>query len=152
MIIKKKYKDLRETMSYMKTQIIESIPYAESVLPEYVGCPRSLWEWLRPQLNYVPDPPGTELLQTMQTLMSGDRTGVQGGGDCDCFVITCTACCNALKIPVDIVLVGRSKKAPVHIYNRVTDKQGNIYVMDFTEPLYGMERYYPYFQNIQANL
>ncbi len=152
MIALRKYKDIRDTLIFMKLQIVESIPYAEQTIPNWVNTPRDLWDWLKPKFVYYSDPPGTELLQTMQTLFEGTRNGTPGAGDCDCFVITVTSCLNVLGLDNDIVLAGRKKSAPVHIYNKVYDNKGNEIVLDFTEPLAGMERFYPYKQYVNANI
>lgn len=152
MILRKKYKSFAETMAYMKHQIVESMPFAVDYLPDDIRTAKGLWNFLKPRTTFVYDPPKTELLQSMQTLMSGQRTGITGGGDCDCFVITVTACANVLHLlPVEIILAGRSKKAPVHIYNRIM-YDGEMYNFDLTEPLFGMERHYPYTQIIKANI
>ncbi len=153
MELRKPYKDLRETIAYMKQQIIESIPFATETVPPYLDRdPRGLWAYLKPKIKYVNDPPRVELLQKMQTLFSNRGSGIYGGGDCDCFVITVTACCNVLCIPSKIALVGRSKRAPVHIYNYVRCPFGRWYAFDLTQPLFGSEREYPYKQEIGSNL
>jgi hypothetical protein len=137
----KPYRNINDTLRGFKRQVIDSIPYAYQTVPEF-NDPRELWTWLKPQLHFindndsrVPGPKKRELLQTMQTLMAYD-----GEGDCDCFVITTLACCivngwDGLRI----VLVGRDKRAPVHIYTAIYWK-GKRIILDFTNQGYNFER------------
>ena len=151
MILKKPYENIEETMIYLKRQIIDSLSFAAQYVPEQVNDARGLWNFLKPRLTFVDDPKGTELLQSFETLMWGSRTGVSGGGDCDCFVIGATASANIIPIACKIVLAGRERKAPVHIYNLMY--YNNSWVpFDLTEPLFGMKRDYLFYQIINANL
>lgn len=128
------YQDLNHTLSMMKRQVIDSIAFANRVVPDFKN-PRELDAWLRPKLHFKLDPNGVEYLQTMQTLF---REG--GQGDCDCFVITTLACMivNGWD-DVYINLVGYDKRAPVHIYTDIT-WNGKRCVLDFTNGRYDHER------------
>jgi len=141
----KPYEDINETMRYVKVQIVDSIPFALKTCPEF-DSPRELFYWLKDQVEYQEDPPGYELLQTMQTLF---RTGY---GDCDCFTIAAVACMIANNWDnISIDLVGRSKLAPVHIYSDII-WQGERCVLDLTNFDYDQERDgYKYIQRLPVN-
>jgi hypothetical protein len=80
----------------------------------------------------------------MQTLFKN-----KGKGDCDCFVIAGLACLIVNEFPdIRIALVGRERKAPVHIYI-VIYENGERYVFDLTNPRFNQERpTYNYIQEI----
>lgn len=146
MILKQKYKSLDETLGYLKIQVIDSIPYASQVCPK-VKDPRELFRWLKSKVRYQNDPAGTELLQTMPTMF---RNG--GRGDCDCFVITTLACLIVNGFTdIKIILVGRRRAFPVHIYTIVYE-DGKRIVFDLTNKRYNYERPgYNYFQELPVN-
>lgn len=128
------YKDLNDTLRKIKLQVIDSIAFADRIVPD-IQTPRELFDWLKPQLKYKDDPKGVEYLQTMQTLFKNG-----GQGDCDCFVITTLACMIVLgwqDIFVD--LVGYDKRAPVHIYSEI-NWNGQRVILDFTNSSYNHER------------
>lgn len=141
------YKDINQVLTGIKVQIIDSLPFAESVCPKFETL-RELWDWLAPQLHFKSDPKGREYLQTMQTLFKND-----GQGDCDCFVITTIACLIVNGFPdVYICLTGRQKSHPVHIYV-VVYENGDRTVLDFTNRgHFNYERdNYKYIQEIAVN-
>lgn len=98
---------------------------------------------------YKLDPRGNELLQTMQTMMEGDYYGTPGAGDCDCFTITMLACneVQPYKCRQWVMLAGREKSNPVHIYSGV-DWKGQSIALDLTNQAAGYERPYPLTQKI----
>jgi hypothetical protein len=140
------YKDLNYTLKCIKIQIIDSIPFAAKMCPDFKS-PEKIFNWLKGWTRYENDPKGVELLQTMQTLWA------QGGkGDCDCFVITTIACllvCGFNNIKV--ALVGRTPTNAVHIYT-VCTWNGKQYIMDLTNTYINQERYYPYKQLLNFKL
>jgi len=151
MELKKKYKDLDDTLFHLKLQVKHSLPFASIVVPEF-SHPRELFDWLKKRVTYKNDPPETELLQSMQTLLSGNFWGIKGAGDCDCFTIATLA--SAIVNGWDnlyIVLVGRQKSHPVHIYT-VIYWGGKRYVIDLTNKEFNQERdSYKYFQEVPVN-
>jgi hypothetical protein len=147
-ILKKKYKDLNETLRYLKVQVQESIPFACAVIPSWVATPDDLFDWLKGKVKYKSDPKGIELLQTMQTMFRGKYWGVPGRGDCDCFTITTLACAICLGWDdIYIGLVGRSRSHPVHIYT-IVHWEGERLVFDLTNKRLGQERSYPFIQEV----
>jgi hypothetical protein len=137
-----RYIDIDHTMEKLIVQVKESIPFMRSFLPDWISSPEDLFSFLKPQLIFTPDPPETELLQTSQTLFTDNYHGIAGAGDCDCFSITGLAACYVLQIPAKIVLAGRSKIQPVHIYLRVMNREKWI-PFDLTEAEINSERFYP---------
>jgi len=146
MILKKNYTSLDETLAYLKIQVLDSLNFASRTCPK-MEDPRDLFRWLKKRVRYQNDPKGIELLQTMQTLFK--RGGL---GDCDCFVITTLACCIVNDWDgLNIVLVGRSKVAPVHIYVSI-DWNGERKVFDLTNRDFNHERDgYKYVQQLPVN-
>lgn len=137
------YKDIHRTMIAIKIQILDSLDYLDWFLPKIEKYNiQELWDTLKPTVKYVNDPKGTELLQTAETLYEKNFHRIRGAGDCDCFTILTTAACIVLNFPSKIVLVGRTYKEPVHIYNKIWD--GNQYqTFDLTNKQPFVERFYP---------
>lgn len=149
MILKKRYKDINDTLQHIRLQIEESKPFARQFMPRCKN-PNDLFFKLKPYLKYKHDPRGTELLQSLPTLIKKNYYGVSGSGDCDCFTIAAVACCLIQNWPgakVWIKLAGRRKDYPVHIWSGVTYK-GKEYPIDFTNRIPGIERPYPYVQKL----
>ena len=146
MILLKPYKNISDTMKYLYIQIRDSITFADEWLPAGISTPAQLYQVLKANTVFVNDG-NNEILQTMQTLMTAERNvwHVSGAGDCDCFVITASACCKVLNIPTKIVLAGREKKAPVHIYQLVKDQESWV-PFDLTNRFYREQRKYRYLQ------
>ena len=145
----KPYKDIAETMKYLLMQVKESLSYADNFLPGNMNKNdmQYLFDLLKANTTYMLDGPDTELLQSMPTLFDNNYWGIRGAGDCDCFVITVTACCIVLNAPCKIVLAGRSRKMPVHIYNLV--KVNDTWQpFDLTADMLGVVRNYPHTQVI----
>jgi hypothetical protein len=95
------------------------------------------------------DPQGTELLQSMPSMFSSkNKHGIYGAGDCDCIVIAALACLEVKNFKKKgIVLAGRSRTTPVHIYNYV-----NGVPMDLTNEHFNKERKYAFRQWLPVNL
>jgi hypothetical protein len=147
MRFRKKYTDINDTLRYIKVQIIDGIKYAEKTSPVF-NTPRQLWDYLKPKLHYKNDPPGIELLQSYETLICNNWHGKPGFGDCDCFTIATVTLAIASRMHgVRIVLAGRDKESPVHIWTEIKHG-GKIYTLDFTENDFNTERKYKYTQII----
>ena len=153
MILKKKYVSLNETLSAMRLQIAEGIPFAKEWAPA-LSNPNDLFLWLKPQLIYKNDPPGIELLQTLPTLIKDNYYGVAGMGDCDCFCIAALTTAFVQNWPRStqyyIVLAGRNPKNAVHIWVEI-EYNGKNYIIDLTNPLPGQKRPYPITQRLLIN-
>jgi hypothetical protein len=143
---KRKYKDLPETLKFIRLQVLQSLKFADETLPNFQH-PAELYRYLKDRTTYKNDPPGVELLQTMPTLINGDYWGTPGAGDCDCFTITTLACCDVLGWKAWYKLAGRSLVAPVHIWGGV-DWKGEQIALDLTEKQVGAERVYKFVQKI----
>ena len=146
------YKNLNDTLKHFKVQVIEGIPYAKKNLPEFTD-PQQIFDYLKLRTKYKHDPEGTELFQTLPTLLENNYHGMSGLGDCDCFSI---ALCSVLAANdfknFGIVLVGRNRLTPVHIYCYVIDANGEKKYLDLTNKYYDQTRNYPYRQEIPFNL
>jgi len=155
MELREPYTDINRTVNMLREQVIDSIPTAVEVCPK-MRHPEELFKWLRLNTSYKNDPEGYELIQSMNTLLttyehrSGHVYG-PGQGDCDCFTVTTLACLyvqgEAWQKDFGFYLLGRSKKAPVHIYSYVNWK-GEELVMDLTRPYINDARHYPRYQKI----
>lgn len=148
-IIKKNYKDLNDTLRHLRLQIEESKPFANRFFPK-TNDPCQLFYFLKPYLKYKLDPPNTELIQSLPTLIKNNYWGRSGAGDCDCFSVAMAAACltqNWKNARSWIKLCGRNKRNAVHIYSGV-DKDGKEYALDLTNKLPLTERPYPYIQKI----
>lgn len=144
---KEPYIDINQTLEALREQVIESLEYCANEMPRFSN-PKQLFEGLRLMTTFHNDPPGVELLQTVPTLFENNYWGSPGYGDCDCFSILVLAMCVAHGWnDNEIVLTGRNKKIPVHIYTATVYK-GKRYVLDLTNPYINMEREYPYKQII----
>lgn len=147
MILTKQYDDLTDTLLHIKKQVIDSLDFANAFLPD-INDPAILFEYLKDRTTYINDPPDIELIMTMQTMMAGSRTGIAGGGDCDDFTITALASLYCIGfIDLRVVLAGRRKAFPVHIYPEVNAGNG-WQAFDLTEESFGDFRPYPYYQNL----
>jgi hypothetical protein len=149
MIIKKKYKDINDTLRHIKIQIVDGTDYALSKCPAFKD-PEELFYWLKNKTRYKSDPKNVELLQTLPTLLNGEFWGYPGG-DCDCLTISTITLMIAQNWKnISIVLVGRDKSNPVHIYTIIKWK-GQRKVLDLTNKDYNKERTYPYIQELPVN-
>jgi len=151
MILIKDYIDLTDTLIHIKKQVIDSFDFANVFLPD-IDDPAVLFEYLKDRTTYKSDPPDIELIMTMQTMMSGERTGIPGAGDCDDFTIAALASLYCIGFAdLRVVLAGRRKALPVHIYCEVNAGAG-WQAFDLTEDRFNQFRPYPYYQNLQFAL
>lgn len=143
------YKNLNHALRKMRGQIIDGLPYAISECPKF-QTPNQVFDWLKQRTVYKKDPKGRELFQTLPTLLSGERTGKPGAGDCDCFTIGAVTLMAANGMEnCGIVLAGRSKvTSPVHIWAYTDDVNGDTEYLDLTNKNYNQLRHYNYIQHI----
>jgi len=149
-VIKKKYVDINDTLKHIKIQIIDSIDFALNCTPP-MQTPEQIFNFLKKRIIYKSDPRGVELLQSLPTLLENNYHNKPGAGDCDCFTIATVALLIANNFDnINIVLVGRSRTMPVHIYT-VIYKDNKRIVLDLTNKRINQERPYPYIQEIPVN-
>jgi hypothetical protein len=150
MVIDKPYVSLKDTLLALKRQVKDSMPYVPQYIPYNIDTPKELFEFLKPQLTYENDPKGVEWIKSMQSLFEEHN----GHGDCDCFTTTALAALIYLGFePVYVAIVGKTKTGPTHIYAEVYDPdRGKITAMDFTNPVYNMQRKYNYKQRLLFQL
>ncbi len=139
------YKNLKHTLLSLKIQVEDSLPYISKYIPKHIASPEELFYFLKDLTTYKKDPKNVELLQTVQTLM---KRG--GKGDCDCFTILVLTACHYLGFkPQQVILVGKTKYSPSHIYSMVYDESKKKMVsMDLTNPNFDTERPYNYRQTL----
>jgi hypothetical protein len=137
-------------MRGIRTQVIDSIDYVSANMPRYQN-PEQMFNQLKQIIQYKNDPPGVELLQSVPTLLESNYWGTPGAGDCDCFSILVLTCClcNGWN-EQEIVLAGRSRLAPVHIWTRVKFG-GKWYDMDLTQPYINTVRPYKHIQKLPVD-
>lgn len=143
------YKDINQTMQGIRTQVIDSLEYCVNEMPRF-SDPAEMWRILKQMIVYKHDPPGIELLQSVPTLFENNYWGIVGAGDCDCFSILVLAMCTANGWnDQQIVLAGRSKQAPVHIWTRVKFND-QWFDMDLTQPAFNYPRSYKFVQYLNV--
>jgi hypothetical protein len=154
-----KYKDLNYALRKLRTQIIDGLPYAMTECPRF-NSPEEIFTWLKQRTVYKKDPKNRELFQCLPTLLEKDlnKHGVPGAGDCDCFTIAALTLLTANGFHnldgdnCGIVLVGRNRFVPVHIYVYANTKFGN-QILDLTNQWFDYERPgYNYYQEIPFKL
>lgn len=149
MKFKRAYKNLNDTLQYMRVQIAAGLPWAQDNAPQFTNA-ADCYYWLMDRVIYKHDPPQTELLQSIDTLLtSRNFWGQPGAGDCDCMVIAWLTLfnCSNMKGRAWIKLAGRSKQYPVHIWAGI-DHDGRELAADLTQRKFNSERSYPYIQKI----
>ena len=146
------YKNIQDTLEWMYIQILEGIPWAVENLPRFEN-PEQLFYWFKNRTWFKKDPYAVELLQTLPTLMTSENWhGSPGHGDCDCFTIALATATLAQGWPTYIILVGRSKRYPVHIYNGV-EWDGEMQILDLTNTYFDQERTgYKYIQELPVRI
>jgi len=153
MELTKDYDSLEDTLLMIKVQISESI---DQIIESDIQPPldaEELFYWLKDRTTYMNDPNSIELLMTYNTLMSGSRTGVAGGGDCDDFTIAAVASLLYQGFRhIEIVLAGNDKDCPVHIYCRLYCFEDIYCNFDLTEDHFDQIRPYKYVQNFPFSL
>lgn len=144
-ILVTQYTDINATMRGIILQVRDSIEWTRANMPIYSN-PEQMYNNLKTLTTYRNDPPGVELLQSVQTLFENNYWGVSGAGDCDCFSILVLTCClcNGWN-EQEIILAGRSKLAPVHIWTKVKFG-GKWYNMDLTQTFVNSVRPYKFTQ------
>tara|TARA_R100000655_G_scaffold109244_1_gene163226 strand:+ start:296 stop:748 length:453 start_codon:yes stop_codon:yes gene_type:complete len=143
------YKDINQVLKGIRLQVIESWEYCKTEMPSF-NDPETLFNVLRNIITYKNDKNGIEQLQTVQTLFDNNIHGISGAGDCDCFTILVLSMCWANNLgPQKIVLAGKSKKAPTHIWSKVKHN-GKWYNLDLTQPLFDTTREYKLTQEIEV--
>lgn len=139
------YTDINATMRGIRTQVIDSLEYCVNEMPSF-DTPEQMFKALRNMTVYKNDPAGVELLQTVPTLFENNYHGISGAGDCDCFSILALSMCIANGWNDQaIVLAGRSKLSPVHIWTRVKFN-GKWFDFDLTQPYFNTTRPYKFQQ------
>jgi hypothetical protein len=148
-VIITEYTDINATMRGIRTQVIDSLDFCVNNMPTFRD-PEQMFNTLRNMTTYKNDPVGIELLQSVPTLINNNYWGVSGAGDCDCFTILILSMCVAHNWnDQEIVLAGRSKVSPVHIWSRVKFK-GRWYDMDLTQTYFNTCRNYKYKQFLKV--
>jgi len=145
MKLKIPYKSLAHTLKMIKRQALESIPYVRSNIPKGMDT-KEIFDYLKERVTYKHDPKGIELVHTPKSLFEDNFHGKPGYGDCDDFTTLGIAALKASGIPeakIDVVLTGRKKYTPRHIYLAVDGTP-----FDLTNDQLGEERKYPYKQSI----
>lgn len=148
MAVKKmQYQNLDHSLRLFRGQVSEGLEYAKQEMPP-LDTPEKVFNWLKLRTRYKHDPKNTELFQTLPTLLDNNFHGITGAGDCDCFTIAAlsTLIANGFT-DCGIVLVGRNRFQPVHIYAYVNDN-GKRYHLDLTNKYFDQTRFYPYAQYI----
>jgi len=143
------YTDINATMRGIRTQVIDSLDFCVNQMPSFEN-PEQMFNVLKTMITYKNDPAGVELLQTVQTLFKNNFHGVSGAGDCDCFTILWLSMCIAQGWnKQQIVLAGRSKIAPVHIWARL-HFDGKWFECDLTQPYFNTKRKYKFVQHLNV--
>ncbi len=144
-----RYKDIDQTMRGIVIQINDSLEYCYHKMPKF-ETPEQLFQFCRATTTYHLDPPGDELLQTVPTMYADNWWNIPGAGDCDCFtILTISMCIVNGWNDNDIILVGRRRSAPVHIYSGVC-VNGKYYTMDLTNAYINIERPYKFKQTLHV--
>ena len=142
MILSEKYTNIDRVLEGLIYQVNDSINFCRSEFPKF-STPEKMFNFLRLITTYHKDPEDIELIQSVPTLLDNNYWGISGAGDCDCFsVLTLAACYANGWNNNQIVLKGRSKKNPVHIYSS-TVLQNEVYNMDLTNAYINVVREYP---------
>jgi hypothetical protein len=147
------YKSLSDTLLGMKTQVRDSLEFADEFLPKRKMTPAEIYSYLKRHVIYFNDPHDRELLQSMPTLFSQKNIHhIYGAGDCDCFTIAALACLFARGHDENfLVISGRNRINAVHVYCKTIFK-GKKKTLDLTNHRYDYERFYPYTQELKMSL
>jgi len=133
----------------IKLQAMEGLPYVKKNIPAGLNN-EQLFNYLKDRVIYKHDPKGIELVHTPVSLFEDNYHGKSGAGDCDDFTMLSIAALKAQGVPeskIDVVLTGRNKRQPRHIYLAVDGQP-----FDLTNDQIGEERTYPYKQLIPLPL
>lgn len=141
------YQDINHTLKMLKRQVIDGLPFALSECPRF-NDPETLYYWLKERTKYKLDPKGNELIRSLPTLLKGYK-GKPGEGDCDCFTTAALTLLVANGFDnLYVILTGRNRFTPRHIYCGLIDKNGVFRILDLTNRLYDTERPYPFKQHL----
>lgn len=146
--LKRKYKDINDTLRLIKRQVIDGLDYALEDCPQF-SSPSQLFNWFMVRTKYKDDPKNIELIQCLPTLLTfNNEHGIPGRGDCDCFTTGLLTLLIANDYEdINVVLAGRTSKCPVHIWCEVK-YNGKWYALDRTNGAFDKTRYYPLTQRI----
>lgn len=133
------YPGLSASLKHLRVQVIHSLPYAVRNLPA-LNTPEQIFNYCKSRYTFKSDPRGTELFQTVPTLLEDNEIGAPGTGDCDDATIFClTMLLRSNFRNCGIVLAGRSNNLATHIYAYVdTDENGRQY-LDLTTSKFNKE-------------
>jgi len=148
-VIKIPFENINQTLKGIHTQVCDSLEYCANEMPVYDN-PLQMYYGLLPLVKYKNDPPGIELLQSVPTLFDNNYWGISGAGDCDCMSILVLSMCAVHGWSRQrIVLCGRTKSYPVHIFTEVFYK-GKWHTMDLTRKLYNTHKEYKFYQLLEC--
>jgi hypothetical protein len=137
MDIRVPYKDINQTLNGIHRQVVDSLDYCANNMPIYPD-PQSMFYGLKQLIKYHNDP----------TLFENNWWGIPGAGDCDCFsILVLSMACVHNFGPQRIVLCGRSRIAPVHIFTQLK-VNGDWKTLDLTRPLYNTHKPYKFYQHL----
>jgi hypothetical protein len=141
---KEPYKNLDTTLKALRQQVIDSLNYC-SEQNFYYDSPRQMYYNLLQKVKYKNDPPGTELIQTVPTLLDKNFYGYSGQGDCDCFTVLTLSVGAINNWKQRVVLCGRKKNNAVHIFSQVY-WNGDWHTVDLTARMYNTHKKYNFYQ------
>jgi hypothetical protein len=150
---KKNYISLTHTLQEIKRASIAGLPFCSNFVPSMLNRdPEGLFYFLRQKTTYKKDPPGVELLQQPETLMTKKNFwGIPGAGDCDCFSILGLSCLAVIgQKNLKVVLVGKNRTNPTHIYIGFGNGK-NYKPFDLTNNFFNYERDYKFRQILDFN-
>lgn len=150
---KKKYISLAHTLTEIKRAAIAGLPFCSNFVPGILNSdPEGLFYFLKEKTSYQKDPPGIELLQQPETLLTKKNYwGKPGAGDCDCFTILSLACLQIIgQKKLRVVLVGKNRNNPTHIYSAFGSGE-NYRTFDLTNNFFDFERKYNFRQILDFN-
>lgn len=140
------YPGLNESLKYLRLQVIESLPYVAKHTPR-MNDPEQIFNYAKARYRYKNDPTAIEFFQTVPTLLTDNKFFGAGEGDCDDATIFILSLLLINGFPAGIVLAGRNKYKPTHIY-AYTEQGANRYNLDLTNKNFDQIRPYPYKQYI----
>lgn len=140
------YPGLAESLKYLRKQVIHSLPYTVKNLPRF-NTPEEIFNYCKSRYTFKNDPPGTELFQTVPTLLTENEYGRSGEGDCDDATIFCLSMLLVNGFQCGYVLAGRTKVRPTHIFAYCIDN-GRKKILDLTNKNFDQQRPYAFKQYI----
>lgn len=140
------YPGLAESLRHLKKQVIHSLPYTVKNLPRF-NTPEEIFNYCKSRYTFKNDPPGTELFQTVPTLLEDNEYGKSGEGDCDDATIFCLSMLLVNGFNCGYVLAGRTKVRPTHIF-AYCDDNGRKKILDLTNKNFNQQRPYAFKQYI----